>query len=111
MTTPDEIRSALLPVDGGTIFTIEVSAGSRMERFPTGYNPWRQAIGIQVKAQAVEGKANKAIISLIAGTLAVPKNAVQIISGQTSSIKRIRVDGLSDVTLGKRLAELISAFS
>jgi len=108
MTTPDEIRSALLASDGGTIFTIEVSAGSRMERFPTGYNPWRQAIGIQVKAQAVEGKANKAIISLIAGTLAVPKNAVQIISGQTSSIKRIRVDGITDETLGQKLVELIS---
>ncbi len=107
MTTPDEIRSALLASDDGTILTIEVSAGSRVEKFPTDYNPWRQAIGIQVKAQAVEGKANKAIINLIADILTVPKNSVQILSGHTSSIKRIRIDGIDDMTLSQKLAELI----
>lgn len=111
MTTPDEIRASLVATDGGTIFTIEVSANSRVERFPTGYNTWRQAIGIQVRAPAVEGKANKAIMGLIAETLNVPKTNVHIISGQTSSVKRIKIDGVSDEDLAQKLTALISASS
>ncbi|HWQ64991.1 MAG TPA: DUF167 domain-containing protein [Methanospirillum sp.] len=111
MTTPDEIRSSLVATDDGTIFTIEVSANSRVERFPTGYNTWRQALGIQVKAPAVEGKANKAITGLIAETLNIPKTSVHIISGQTSSVKRIKIDGVSDADLSQRLSALILAVS
>jgi len=111
MVLPDEIRPAFLPGDDATILTIEVSAGSRLEQFPTGYNPWRQAIGIQVKAQAVEGKANKAIINLIAKTLDLPKTDVQIISGQTSSIKRIRINNISNDGLEQKLTDLINTSS
>ncbi|MDD1729466.1 MAG: DUF167 domain-containing protein [Methanospirillum sp.] len=107
MTTPDEIRDAFLTVVGGVILTLEVSAGSKVERFPSGYNPWRQAVGIQVKAAAIEGKANKAIIHLVAETLSIPKNSVQIISGQTSSIKRIRIEGIPEEVLSQMLSARI----
>ena len=30
----------------GIIITVEVSAGSKREMFPNGYNPWRKAFGI-----------------------------------------------------------------
>lgn len=108
MVNPDEIRSAFSSAEGGTILTIEVSAGSRIERFPAGYNPWRQAIGIQVKAPAIEGKANKAIISLIAKTLDISKTSVEIISGQTASVKRIRIDSMSEEILQRILTDLIN---
>ncbi|MFH0966987.1 MAG: DUF167 domain-containing protein [Methanobacteriota archaeon] len=108
MKNPDDIRQALIPSEGGTLLTIEVSAGSRVERFPTGYNPWRQAIGIHVKAQALEGRANKAIISLIADTFDLSKSSVQIVSGQTSTIKRIFIEGVSSDTLHSILVSLLS---
>jgi uncharacterized protein len=111
MVLPDDIRHAFLPAEDATILTIEVSTGSRLERFPTGYNPWRQAIGVQVKAQAVEGKANKAIINLIAETLDLPKTAVQIINGQTSSIKRIRISNILEEDLEQKLTDLINKYS
>jgi|GEM_PF-569086 uncharacterized protein (TIGR00251 family) len=79
----------------GLIITIEVSAGSKKEIFPDGYNPWRKAFKISVKAPPVEGKANKAIIELIAARFSLPVQAVTILSGQTSSVKRVRIQGIS----------------
>ena len=108
MKNPDEIRQALTASDGGTLLTIEVSTGSRAEGFPTGYNPWRQAVGIHVKAHAVEGRANKAIIALIAETLKIPRSSIEIVSGQTSSMKRIFIKGLSPDSIHLSLASLLS---
>ena len=79
----------------GIIITIEVSAGSKKALFPDGYNPWRKAFGIAVKAPPVEGKANKAIMELIAGHFHIPVHAVTILSGQTSSVKKVRICGIS----------------
>ncbi len=79
----------------GIIITIEVSAGSKKEIFPDGYNPWRNAFGISVKAPPVGGKANKEIVELIAKRFLLPAQAVTIISGQTSSLKKVRICGIS----------------
>lgn len=108
MNNPDDIRQALLASEGGTLLTIEVSAGSRVEKFPTGYNPWRQAVGIHVKAQAVEGRANKAIIALIAKNLDIPKSSIHLVSGQTSSIKRVFIEGLLPDIIFTTLLALLS---
>ena len=79
----------------GIIITVEVSAGSKREMFPNGYNPWRKAFGIAVKAPPVEGKANKAVIKIISGYFSVPSSSVTIISGQTSSLKKVRICGVT----------------
>lgn len=93
MTKPD-IDLCQVTSDG-IIITIEVSAGSKKALFPDGYNPWRKAFGIAVKAPPVEGKANKAIMELIAEHFHLPVHAVTIISGQTSSVKKVRINGIS----------------
>ncbi|HWQ67348.1 MAG TPA: DUF167 family protein [Methanospirillum sp.] len=95
MVTPEQIRPALVSCDDGVILTVEVTAGSRKERFPAGYNTWRHAVGIQVKAPALEGKANKAITHLIADTIGISRAGVSITTGQTSTIKRINISGVS----------------
>jgi uncharacterized protein (TIGR00251 family) len=49
------------------------------------------ALKIKLNAPPVEGKANKALIHLIAKRLQCPKSAVEIISGQASRNKRLLV--------------------
>jgi uncharacterized protein (TIGR00251 family) len=49
------------------------------------------ALKIKLNAPPVEGKANKALIQLIAKRLQCPKSAVEIISGQASRNKRLLV--------------------
>ena len=89
-----DIADALSPERNGTILTIDVTAGARSERFPAGYHAWRKAIACRVTAPALEGKANKAVITLIAATLDLPVSSVSIQSGMTSSQKRVLVTGI-----------------
>lgn len=46
---------------------------------------------VYVREPAVEGKANKAIVELLAKYYEVPKSAVEIIRGHKSRTKTIRV--------------------
>lgn len=49
------------------------------------------ALKINLNAPPVEGKANKALIQLVAKLLRCPKSAVEIISGQANRNKRLLV--------------------
>lgn len=102
-----DISDALSSERNGTIISIDVTAGARSALFPAGYNEWRKAIGCRVTAPALEGKANKAIVTLIAGCLDVPVSSISIQSGATSSQKRVLVTGISKNDLLLRLTSVI----
>lgn len=53
---------------------------------------WR----VKVTAPPVEGKANKALIALLSKRLKIPKSDIEVVSGGSSRIKRIRIHGLSE---------------
>src|SRR5512135_2843496 len=98
-----DIADALVEDRHGTLISIEVTAGAKTSGFPAGYNEWRRAIGCRVTAPAVDGKANRAVITLIAEQLGIPPARVQIQSGATSSQKRILVEGISRQEILERL--------
>ena len=98
-----DIADALSSERNGTVISIDVTTGASAELFPSGYNEWRQAIGCRVSAPALEGRANKAIITLIAETLDLPVSSIRILSGATSSQKRVLVAGLAKNDLLFRL--------
>ena len=98
------LTDALFADKNGTIIAIEVSAGAKSDLFPAEYNPWRNAIGCRVTSPATEGKANRAIIALISTVLGVPRSSVSVVSGQTSSIKKVLVSGLTPDQVIGRLA-------
>jgi uncharacterized protein (TIGR00251 family) len=89
-----DVSGALSEDRLGTIIAIEVSAGSRGESFPAGYNEWRRTIGCRVSAPALEGKANKAVLTLMAKRLRLPVSMLSIQSGSTASQKRVLVAGI-----------------
>jgi len=94
LSMPD-IADALFEDQKGTIISIDVTAGSKAEIFPAGYNEWRKSIGCKVTAPALEGRANKAIINLIAETFDLPVSSISIQSGAVSSQKRVLIAGVS----------------
>ncbi|UAK33065.1 DUF167 domain-containing protein [Nocardia asteroides] len=51
------------------------------------------SLQLYVRAPAVEGKANKAAIELLAEYYGVPKSAVRLTVGATSRFKRFEIDG------------------
>lgn len=47
----------------------------------------------RVTAVAEDGKANKALIALLAASLRQPKSAIAIVSGETARKKILRIEG------------------
>ena len=68
----------------------------------------RTVIKVRVRAIADGGEANRAVMELVAKALAVPKARVRILSGATSRLKQIAVDG-DPAKLGEALRKLTAA--
>ncbi len=102
-----DIAAALFEDSSGTIISLEVTPGAKKESFPSGYNTWRKTIGCSVTAQAIGGKANRAVITLISERLGIPATGVTIRSGSTSSQKRVHIRGIDKGDLFTRLQALI----
>lgn len=68
----------------------------------------RHGEGIKVAVTAVpeDGKANAAVISTLASWLGLNSNDIELISGQTASLKRFKLHGLTPEQLQSKLDEL-----
>jgi uncharacterized protein (TIGR00251 family) len=53
----------------------------------------RTVVKVRLRAVAEGGEANRALIDLLAGALKVPKRDVRILSGATSRLKQVAIDG------------------
>ena len=53
----------------------------------------RSVVKVRVRAIAEGGEANRAVMELLAKALGVPKGRVRILSGATSRLKQLAVDG------------------
>ena len=62
-----------------------------------------QAIKIKLRAPALEGKANVALRSFLAEELNIPERNIALERGQKSRNKLIRIKGLSDEEVRRRL--------
>jgi uncharacterized protein (TIGR00251 family) len=56
-----------------------------------------------VTAAPERGKANAAVLEVLAEALAVPKERIRVVTGRTSPQKIIEIDGLTEPELHKRL--------
>lgn len=63
------------------------------------------AIKIKLRAPAIEGKANTALRRFLTEKLSIPQRVVVLEHGERSRDKLIRIDGLSDEDIRRRLLE------
>jgi uncharacterized protein len=52
---------------------------------------------VQVTAAPERGKANEAVVEVLAAALRVPRAHVRIVSGETSPLKTVEIDGGDDL--------------
>ena len=78
--------------EGGCIFRVRVAPGGTRDAIVGKHG---DAIKIRLQAPPVEGKANRALCEFLAKRLGVSRRDVEIISGQSSRWKRVRVEGVS----------------
>ena len=83
----DCLQTTLL---GETLLSIHVVPGAKQSGLIE-YDQWTKSLRIAVKARAEDGKANNALIYVISEVLNVPKQDIEIISGQKSRTKKIKI--------------------
>jgi uncharacterized protein (TIGR00251 family) len=62
-----------------------------------------QAYRLQLAAPPVDGKANEECIAFLAKMAGVAKSRVRILSGLTSRMKVVEIDGIEQVEMERRL--------
>jgi len=62
-----------------------------------------QAYRLQLAAPPVDGKANEACIAFLAEVAGVAKSHVRIVSGLTSRVKVVEIDGIGQEEMDSRL--------
>lgn len=79
---------------------LHVTPGARREEV-LGWQGDR--LRVKVRARPDKGRANDAVLRLLADTLGLPRSALAIVRGAASRQKVIQVEGLSDDELRTRL--------
>ena len=86
-----------------TLIKIRVSPNAKRSGFEGLWNDTH--LKLALRAPAVDGKANEAVIDFLSDFFHVKKSQIQIISGQTNRCKIIRLD-VADLELTDHLSKL-----
>ena len=61
---------------------------------------------VRVAAAPEGGRANEAVLGLLAERLELPRRSLEIVSGHSAREKVVRMTGISDAELQRRLAKV-----
>jgi hypothetical protein len=82
--------------------TVTVSPGAaRSELVGRHGDGWKARIA----AAPERGRANDALVALLAETLDVPRKRVRVVGGHTSRRKVVEVEGVEAIEIARRLAD------
>lgn len=87
---------------GGVVLSLHIQPNAKRTEFAGRHG---EAMKLRLAAPPVDGKANAALCAFLAEFCGVSKAAVDLVSGETSRAKRVRVAGLTPEALA-RLAAL-----
>jgi len=84
-----------------TTLSIKVIPGARKDRVAGRYG---DAFKLQVSAPPEGGRANVAVIELLAKVLAIKRNQITILRGHTQPRKVVQIEGLAQSEAEQRLS-------
>ena len=87
----NDIAKAIKERDNGALLHLRVKTGCNESHFPAGYNPWRQAIEIEICSAPQKGQANREIIDILKYFFKLDVADIRLIYGATSTEKGIWV--------------------
>jgi len=93
-------QTYLRPCPGGVELTVKVVPGASRDRVA---GVLGDALKIQVAAPPERGKANAAVIGLLADILGLPEHHVVIVRGATNPRKTVRLVGVSPQAASAKL--------
>jgi uncharacterized protein (TIGR00251 family) len=87
--------------EGRTILAVRVSPRARKNQIAGVLSDGR--VKIRLVAPPADGKANAALVTILAETLGIPSSQVEIISGVTSRDKLVAIGGVDVQSLRRRI--------
>jgi len=66
-----------------------------------------EALKVKVGAPPADGRANAAVLALLAGEFGVPASSVTLVSGRTARAKRVRIAGVDAEGAGAVVERLL----
>jgi uncharacterized protein (TIGR00251 family) len=103
--TPVAIRDLLTTDDDGAVFLpVHAQPGAGRTELVGRHG---DALKVRVAAPPEAGRANEALLALLAERLGVPAKAVTLASGESSRTKRVRIEGVDADQVADRLEMLL----
>ena len=90
----------IIATNTGIIVSVKVQAGSGKDRIVGNLGG---RLKLAVSAAPEKGKANKAIVELLAETFHINSSSIHIISGKTSRDKKIMIEGVTPESINTLL--------
>jgi len=94
----------ITPSAAGIELTVKVVPGASQTKV---VGAWGTALKVAVSAPPEGGRANVAVVKLLAAAFDVPKTRVTILRGHTQAVKRVAVAGLTPQQALQRLTESV----
>lgn len=96
--------TAWLRAEGdGVMLSLHIQPGAKKTEVA---GPHGEALKIRLAAPPVDGKANAALLAFIAAKVGAGRTAVELLSGETSRAKRVRIAGMSEAAVRAALQTL-----
>ena len=93
-------------VEGGCVLRLRVAAGAAREGCGGVHDG---ALKLRVGTAPERGKANRAVLALLARLLELPVQQLALVRGATARDKWVRVEGVDPDALRARLERILSA--
>jgi uncharacterized protein len=84
------------------VIRIKVKPGSKTDELVTEADG---TLKVKIRAQPIEGKANKYLVEYLAGVLGIPKSKVTLLKGETNSFKTLEIDADEAIVRQKLFGE------
>lgn len=91
----------LHPTQDGCIVVVKATPRANRSEIVGADSEW---LRVRLKAPPVDGKANAELIAFFAKFFDVPKSAVELLTGDTSRLKRLRLHGVAAETAAARVS-------
>jgi len=82
----------LCPAPDGCVLTVKATPRAKRSEIVGADPEW---LRVRLQAPPVDGKANEELIALFSKRFRVPKNAVEILAGDVSRHKRVKLRGVA----------------
>jgi len=90
-----------LAADGSAVLHLHIQPGAKTSEVVGLHG---EALKLRLAAPPVDGKANAALLAFLAEQLGVAKSSLELLRGETSRQKTVRVSGVGEEKLRRLLA-------